>query len=45
MSVNSKMTAIANEIRFLSDTTEAMGLDDMKNHIIEANEDVITEAL
>ncbi len=27
MSVNSKMTALADEIRVLSGTTEAMGLD------------------
>lgn len=44
MSVNSKMTAIADEIRELSGTTGTMGLDDMANYISEANDDVCTEA-
>ena len=40
MSVNSKMKAIADEIRELSGTTEAMGLDAMASHIEEANSEV-----
>jgi hypothetical protein len=44
MSVNSKMTALADEIRELSGTEETMGLDAMANHIGEANTDVATEA-
>lgn len=44
MSVNSKMTALADEIRELSGTSEAIGLDAMKAHINEANIDVATEA-
>lgn len=43
MSVNSKMTAIADEIRELSGTTGAMGLDAMATHIGEANTDVATQ--
>lgn len=44
ITVNSKMTALADEIRVLSGTEEAMGLDAMKNHIGEANDNVDTEA-
>lgn len=44
MSVNSKMTALADEIRELSGAEDAMGLDTMAEHIGEANEDVATEA-
>ena len=44
MSVNSKMTAIADEIRTLSGTTGSMGLDAMKAHIDEANDNISTEA-
>lgn len=44
MSVNSKMTALADEIRELSGTSEAMGLDDMATNVGEANTDVSTEA-
>jgi hypothetical protein len=40
MSVNEKMTAIADEIRELSGTTDAMGLDAMANHIYEANSEI-----
>lgn len=40
MSVNSKMTAIADEIRELSGTTGAMGLDAMATHIGEANTEI-----
>ena len=40
MSINSKMTAIANEIRELSGTTGAMGLDAMATHISEANDTI-----
>lgn len=43
MSVNSKMTALADEIRVLSGTTEAMGLDDMKAHVGEANDEVASQ--
>lgn len=44
MSINSKMTALADEIRVLSGTTEAMGLDTMTEHIGDANTDVAAEA-
>ena len=44
MSVNSKMTAIADKIRVLSDTEDAMGLDAMVEHIGEANADISTQA-
>ena len=44
MSVNSKMTALADEIRELSGTSEAIGLDAMKAHVNEANTDVAIEA-
>ena len=44
MSINSKMTAIADKIRVLSGTTGAMGLDAMANHVGEANTNVSTEA-
>lgn len=44
MSVNSKMTALADEIRELSGTSEAIGLDAMTNYVDEANTDVATEA-
>jgi hypothetical protein len=37
MSVNSKMTAIANEVRILSGTTAAMGLDAMASNVNDAN--------
>lgn len=40
MSVNSKMTAIADEIRELSGTTEAMGLNDMASTLVEANTEI-----
>lgn len=44
MSVNSKMTALADEIRELSGTSEAIGLDAMKAHVNEANTNIATEA-
>ena len=44
MSVNSKMTAIADEIRELSGTTGTMGLDAMADNLNEANRDVSAEA-
>lgn len=44
MSVNSKMTAIANEIRELSGTTGTMGLDAMATNVAEANGLVDSEA-
>ena len=43
MSVNAKMTAIADEIRELSGTTDAMGLDEMATHVGEANDEVSTQ--
>lgn len=42
--VKSKMTALADEIRELSGTSEAIGLDAMTNYVDEANTDVATEA-
>jgi hypothetical protein len=42
MSVNEKMTAIANEVRSLSGTTDKLGLDAMAEHIQEANAEVGT---
>jgi hypothetical protein len=44
MSVNSKMTAIADEIRELSGTTETMGLDAMASNLGEANNEVDSQA-
>ena len=44
MSVNSKMMAIADEIRELSGTTGVMGLDAMATHVGNANTNVSTEA-
>lgn len=44
MSVSSKMTAIADEIRELSGTTEAMGLDAMKTNLSDANDEVTSQA-
>jgi hypothetical protein len=38
------LTSIADKIRVLSGTESAMGLDDMANHVGEANTDVATEA-
>ncbi|MEE1084283.1 MAG: hypothetical protein UH850_11220 [Paludibacteraceae bacterium] len=38
--VNSKMTAIADEIRTLSGTSDSMGLDAMATHVGEANDEV-----
>ena len=40
MSVHSKMTAIADEIRELSGTTGTMGLDAMAEHVSDANDAV-----
>lgn len=42
--LNTKMTAIADEIRELSGTTEAMGLDAMATHVGEANDEVSSQA-
>lgn len=42
--VNEKMTAIANEIRTLSGTTSAMGLDAMATHVGNANSEVDSQA-
>lgn len=44
MSVNSKMTALADEIRILSGTEGTMGLDAMKTNVNQANSNVNTEA-
>ena len=44
MSVNSKMTALADEIRILSGATSQMGLDAMKTNISNANSNVNTES-
>ena len=44
MSVNTKMTAIANEIRTLSGTTETMGLDSMASHVGDANTKISSQA-
>lgn len=38
------LVAIADKIRVLSGTEDAMGLDDMAEHVREANTDVATEA-
>lgn len=43
MSVNSKMTAIADEIRTLTGVTGTMGLDDMATHVGEANSEVSSQ--
>lgn len=40
MSINTKMTALADEIRILSGTSDAMGLDAMKNNVADANSEV-----
>lgn len=44
MSVKTKMTAIADEIRTLSGTDEAMGLDSMASNINGANTEVDSQA-
>ena len=44
MSVNSKMTAIADEIRELSGTTGAMVLDAMASNLSKANAEVVDQA-
>lgn len=44
MSVNSKMTAIADEIRTLSGTSDPMGLDAMATHVGDVNDEVDTQA-
>lgn len=44
MSVHSKMTALADEIRALNGTTGALGLDAMKNNVDAANTAVITQS-
>ena len=43
MSVNEKMTAIADEIRELSGTTEAMGLDAMTSNLSNANTEIANQ--
>lgn len=43
MSVNSKMTAIADEIRELSGTSNALGLDAMASNLGEANDEVSSQ--
>lgn len=44
MSINSKMTALADEIRELSGTSGALGLDAMTNKISEANEEIVNQS-
>lgn len=44
MSVNEKMTAIADEIRELSGTTAAMGLDAMATNVGDANDEIGEQA-
>lgn len=44
MSLNTKMTAIADEVRELSGTTEKIGLDIMATNLDEANSEVATQA-
>jgi hypothetical protein len=44
MSIHNKMTAIADEIRELSGTTNKMGLDAMATHVGEANDEVSSQA-
>lgn len=44
MSVNEKMTAIADEIRELSGTSEAMGLDAMATNLDDANTAVVSQS-
>ena len=40
---NTKMTAIADEIRELSSTTDPMGLDAMATHIGVANSEIVNQ--
>ena len=44
MTVDSKMTAIADEIRILSGTTDSMGLDLMASHVGDANNNIDIES-
>lgn len=44
MSVNTKMTSIADEIRILSGTSSVMGLDTMAIKISDANSEVYNQA-
>lgn len=44
MSINSKMTAIADKIRELLGISGTMGLDDMATHIQDANDEVYSQA-
>ena len=44
MSVNSKMAALADEIRELSGTTAKIGLDDMTTHVANANTEIDDQA-
>lgn len=43
MSVNAKLTAIADEVRELSGVTDKLGLDDMASNVGEANAEVNTQ--
>ena len=43
MSVNEKMTAIANEVRTLSGATDKLNLDEMASHTKDANAEVHTQ--
>jgi hypothetical protein len=42
--VNEKMTALANGVRELSGTTEAIGIDGMTSNINEANNEIESQA-
>lgn len=44
MSVNAKMTALADEVRTLSGATDTLGLDEMASHTREANTEVSEQA-
>lgn len=43
MSVNEKMTALADEVRELSGTNNTIGIDDMKTYIEEANAEIASQ--
>lgn len=43
MSVNSKMTVLADEIRTLSGTAEALSIDAMASNVKNANNEIITQ--
>ena len=43
MSVNEKMTAIANEVRTLSGASDKLSLDEMASHTKDANDEIATQ--